>query len=222
MAQRVVEIRLAEPKFDGGWEERTRQFIEDNRDAIIGDLVAFFQREPKPLKRLTRWATWESQVLARVDDPNGCLDLIVNRRDAADVEHEEGEIIEDFFAQRLRGLGYDVDRADMFIPADVAARWYNRATGDNRKVSGVTRTLKQLHDERTIWRIVPARQGGTGCRGVPLGGRARRHFRTNRQRPAPPAGRAAKRGRASNWATVGRYGLLKTPLVTLVTLSTHC
>lgn len=165
MAGRVVEIRLGEPRYSDTWEDESRSFIEKNRPAILADVVAILQRDPKPMKRLTRWATWESQVLAKVDSPSECLDLIVNRREESDVEHEEGEILEDYFAQKLRGLGYDPERADVFIPNAVTAEWYNRATGDNRKTSGVTRTLKQLRDERTIWRLQPYRDGHNGERG---------------------------------------------------------
>ncbi len=165
MAQRVVEIQLGEPRFDKTWESDSRAFIESNREKIYADIIGFLQRDTKPLKRLSRWATWESQVLAKVDDPNGCLDLIINRRAEVDVEHEEGEVIEDYFAQKLSGLAYDPQRADVFIPNTIVAQWYNAATGDHRKTTGVTRTLKQLHDERTIWRLQPTRQGDNGERG---------------------------------------------------------
>jgi len=165
MAQRVVEIRLGEPNYTGGWEGESTSFIEANREKIYADIIGLLQREPKTLKRLSRWATWESQVLARVDDPNACLDLIINRRGEVDVEREEGEIIEDYFAQKLSGLGYDPQRADVFISNVTVAMWYNAATGDRKRTTGVTRTLKQLHDERTIWRLQPYREGGSGERG---------------------------------------------------------
>lgn len=165
MAQRVVEIRLGEPQYSGDWESNTKQFIETNREKIFADIVAFLQRNPQPLKRLSRWASWESQVLARVQSPNECLDLVINRRGEVDVEQEEGQVIEDYFAHKLAVLDYDLQRADVFIPNDVATEWYNRATNEHKKTTGVTRTLKQLHDERTIWRIQPARANGTGERG---------------------------------------------------------
>ena len=165
MAQRVVEIRLADPTYDGTWEERLRAFIDTHRMAIIGDLVAFLRSEPKSLEKATRWAAWEKQVLARVDDPDACLETILARRAETDVEQEEGEILEDYFASRLRGLDYDPDRDDVFLPNDIAARWFNTATNDNRKVSGVTRTLKQLRDEGRISRIIQCRAGAMGERG---------------------------------------------------------
>jgi hypothetical protein len=154
MAQRVIELRLGEPPYDGGWDEHVRAYIDQNLQAILADIGGFFQRPKKPLRRRTRWATWETEVLARVDEPDACLDLITQRRGAVDVEEEEGQVIEDYFAHRLAALGYDTDRDDVFIPNNLAADWYNHATGDKYKVTAVTRSLKQLHNESRIRRII--------------------------------------------------------------------
>lgn len=58
-----------------------------------------------------------------------------------DVEEEEGALIQEHFAHKLTWLGYDVERDDVFIFNDAAARWYNEATGDRLKVAAVTRAL---------------------------------------------------------------------------------
>ena len=128
------------------------------------------------MKRHTRWATWEAQVLSRVDHPDDCVSLILERRGAVDVEQEEGEILEDYFAHKLTWLGYDPERDDVFIPNDMAARWYNAATGEQRKVTGVTRAMKQLHDEGRLNRLVQYRTSKFDARG--FGGLA--------NRPTPP------------------------------------
>jgi hypothetical protein len=165
MAQRVVEIRLGEPHYNPAWEESVAAFIDSNRQAILADLIGFLRRPAATMARHSRWATWEAGVLAKVAHPDACLDLILQRRGAADVEEEEGEIIEGHFATRLRRLNYDPERADVFIPTELAARWFNEATGENRKTVGVTRTLKQLRDEGRLSRIVPTRAGTDGSRG---------------------------------------------------------
>ena len=107
--------------------------------------------------------------MSRVDHPNECLDLILERRKDADVEEEESGIIEDYFSGKLAWLGYDVGCDDVFVPNDVVVRWYNAATGDSKKTTGVTRALKQLHDERRIHRLIPCRSSDRterGCRWV--------------------------------------------------------
>jgi hypothetical protein len=165
MAQRIVEIKLGEPIYSETWEEETRKFIDANRGKIIADCIEFLQRPAKAMQHHSRWATWEGAVLSRCDHPEDCLCLILDRRGAVDVEVEEGAIIEDFFAQKLTSLGYDTDRDDVFIFNDVAARWFNEATGDHKKVTGVTRALKQLHDEHRVSRIVQSRSGDRTGRG---------------------------------------------------------
>jgi hypothetical protein len=117
------------------------------------------------MKCHTRWATWESAVLSRVDHPDDCVSLISDRRGAVDVEQEEGEIIEDCFAHKMVWLGYDAERDDVFIPNDMAARWYNAATGDTKKVTGVTRALKQLHGEGRLHRLAQCRTSKLDARG---------------------------------------------------------
>lgn len=117
------------------------------------------------MKRHSRWATWESHVLSKVDHPDECLSLILDRRSVVDVELEESEVIEDFFAGKLAWLGYSPDRDDVFIPNDTTARWYNAATGDVKKTTGVSRTLKQLHDEGRLHRLIQSRDAERTMRG---------------------------------------------------------
>jgi hypothetical protein len=165
MAQRVVEICLREPTYRDTWEEEVTAFIDANREKIIADCIGFLQRPAMPMKRYTRWATWESQVLSKVDHPDNCVSLILDRRGAVDVEQEEGAIVEDYFAHKLTGLRYDADRDDVFIYNDVAARWFNEATGDHKKVTGVTRALKQLYNEHRVFQIVQSRSSDRTARG---------------------------------------------------------
>jgi len=164
MTQRVVEVQLADPLYDGGWDESVRQFIESNRSAILGDLIAFLRQPEKKMRRYSRWGTWEKHVLSRVDDPDSCLDLILQRRSQADAEEEEGHIVEDYFAGRLTSLGYDPNCDDIFIPNRIASQWYNDATGNRSKVTAVTRALKQFYNEAKISRLLQAR-GHDGSRG---------------------------------------------------------
>ena len=167
MAQRVVEIRLADPHYRERWDEEVGAFIEDNRTKIIADLIGFLRQPAKPLSKCSRWASWDGQVLARLDDPDECLATILERRGQVDVEEEEAQVIEDHFGSKLRWLGYDIGTADVFIPNTVATQWYNQATNDRRKTTGVTRALKQLHDEGRLTRLMPYRaSGGNRVRGL--------------------------------------------------------
>jgi phage/plasmid primase-like uncharacterized protein len=165
MAQRVVEIRLREPSYSETWAEGVALFIDANRERIIADAIGFLQRPTTPMRRYSRFGTWEAGVLSHVEHPDDCLDLILERRGAVDVEQEEGEIVEDYFAHKLAWMGYDTDRDDIFIPNDLTAKWFNAATGDTKKVTGVTRTLKQLHDEGRVCHLLVCRNSDRTARG---------------------------------------------------------
>lgn len=160
MAQRVIEIKIEEPHYAADWEERLTAFVQSNRQSIIDDLAGFLNRPTKKMKRYSRWGTWDDQILSRVDSPDKCLDMILDRRSSIDVEEEEGELVEQFFASKLKWLKYDVERDDVFLPNEIVAKWYNMALGTKSKVSGVSRGLRQFVSEGRITRIVPTRCGG--------------------------------------------------------------
>ena len=164
-AQRTVEIRLGEPTYSVEWERNLAEFLQSYRDEILGDIIGFLRSTPRPIANATRWALWEGEVLARVESPDECVKLIKQRREALDVEIEEGEIIEDFFCGRLKALGYDPDQSDIFLPNQTATRWYNEALGEKRSVTAVSRALRQAKEESQISRISPCRFGTEGGRG---------------------------------------------------------
>lgn len=166
MSQRVVEIQFDEPLYTKTWEAEVNEFIESHRMEIIADMVGLLRKPPMKMRRHSRWATWEGQVLARMDCPDECLDVLLERRSACDVEQEESEVIEEYFASRLSGLGYNPDTEDVFIPTPITMQWFNAATGDRKKAVGVTRAIKQLQDEGRIWRLTYYRGGKGGERGT--------------------------------------------------------
>jgi len=165
LAQRVVEIKLRRPTYRPTWDEELRRFIDDHRQQILGDLLAFLQRSKTPLPCHSRWSEWESEVVGRLDSPAECVALIHRRRQEIDVEQEEGGIIEDHFAGRIRRLDFDPERDDVFIPNPVAVHWYNQATGEHAKTTAVTRALRQLIDEGRAPRLAVYRVPGSGKRG---------------------------------------------------------
>lgn len=153
LAQRAVLIKLSRPTYIGNWEEETSKFIVENRNAIIADLQAFFEQPCEPLAKHSRWAAWEQAILARLAEPEEVQTVIAERQAVADVEAEECGIIEDFFADRLLDLGYDIVEHRVFIPTEIACRWFNRATGESKGTTAVTRMMNQLVTEQHIKRI---------------------------------------------------------------------
>jgi hypothetical protein len=155
MAQRSVIIKVVKGKNDGPWWEETRQFIDQHRQQIIGDIIGALRGQSFPLAEFTRWATWEQHVLSRLPEPGDAQRLILDRQGEANCELDEAEIIEEHFAEQLRRLDYDPQTAQVRIPVAVAARWYGWAVGEPTKTASVTRKLKQLADEGHLNRIAP-------------------------------------------------------------------
>lgn len=155
MAQRSVIIKVVRGKNAGPWWEETRQFIDQHRQAIIGDVIGALRAEPYPLAEFSRWATWEQHVLCRLPEPGETQKLILERQGEADCELDEAGIIEEHFAEQLAWLGYDPATAQVRIPVAVAARWYGCAVGEQTKTAAASKRLHQLANEGQGKRIAP-------------------------------------------------------------------
>jgi hypothetical protein len=165
MAGRIVEVRFSRPTYTGNWEADVRGFIEENRDNLIADMIGWLRKEPQNIGLHSRWASWEQGVLARLPRPVECFRTIAERREEVDADQEEGGLIEDAFRGKVRWLGYDPERTDVFIPTNICAKWYNQATGEAKKATGVSTSLRQLYDEGKMTRLLYYRRGGSGERG---------------------------------------------------------
>jgi hypothetical protein len=81
MAQRCVIIEIKRPNFSATWEEEVIAYIEENRWAIIGDILAELQRKAEPLNKVSRWGSWEQAVLSKVAEPSDCQKVILERQE---------------------------------------------------------------------------------------------------------------------------------------------
>lgn len=162
MAQRSVIIKLKRPTNSGAWEEETRSFVEAYRMEIIADLIGMLRREPHSFERFTRWADWESAVLARVPNPAVAQQAIIDRQGTVDAEQEENEEIEENFATELRRLEYDVVEERIFIPSRICAQWFNRLINERMTPTAVTRTLRQMIKEGRFSSLMENHHKGNG------------------------------------------------------------
>lgn len=159
MAQRAVIIKLEKPNRTGEWSDDTRKFIDDHRDEIIADVISHMKQPAFTLERFSRWACWERDILARIPDPPEAQKVIEDRQSASDVEIEEGEMIEEFFASKLSWLGYDTKVDWVLIPCRVANEWYCKVQNDRITTSQTTRILKQMASEGRLKYIKEHRTG---------------------------------------------------------------
>lgn len=153
MSQRCVILKLAASIKSGSWQDETARFIDENRRQIIGDILELLAGPTKPLARHSRWGDWEDGVLSRLDDPVKAQQVIAERQQVADCEHEESELLVTHFRNRLIDLGYSADEEWVHIPTKAAAEWFCEATGERKSVTGVSRILKQLVNEGRVTEI---------------------------------------------------------------------
>jgi len=153
MAQRSIIIKVSKPARSATWYEETSGYIQEHQRAILGDLVGVLRGPVTPLREFTRWATWERDILQRLPEPGDAQKTIVERQAAVDVDEEESSLVEDYFADQLRRLGYDVDAERVFIPSQVSARWYGWAVNQPTAVIAASRQLNQMATEGRLRRI---------------------------------------------------------------------
>jgi len=144
LAQRCVIVRVRRPRYDGDWQGEVERYIDDNRWAVVGDLLAQLAGPKAALARPSRWATWEQEVLACVADPDGCQRVIADRQGAVDGDQEDADQVREAFAAALRLRGHDPETAVVFIPSRDAAEIVNQATGESRPVQRASAYLQTL------------------------------------------------------------------------------
>ncbi len=161
MAKRCVSINLGRPEYLARWEEETIDFIEANRWAIIGDILAALTQPAPPLGTHSRWGTWEAAVLSRVGDPSACQKLIEERQDDVDDDATEADLVRERFLKELLAHNRQPDNAHVWIDCQMAARWCNEALGERRATQKATSYLETL----AITELHRVRRSDLGGRG---------------------------------------------------------
>ncbi|QDV72472.1 PriCT-2 domain-containing protein [Botrimarina mediterranea] len=143
LAQRVAIIYLAQPKYDPTWETRITAFMEENRDAIIGDCLALLAGPKKELLSYSRRAVWDANVLACLDNPDDLLAIINERANRHSVEHQESDDLEQAICEHLEAAGFD-PLGSYFIPNPTFRKLFNQIHGANHSQKIVTQTVNTL------------------------------------------------------------------------------
>lgn len=165
LAQRFVTISVRKGNNNGPWLTETERFIDEHRGEILADIIAALKAPAASLSSHSRWATWEREVLCRLPDPEQLQGVILERQSVSNSDHDEGDNIEEFFADKLRAFGYDPDKESVRVPNKTAAAWYVEATGDSTtRVTAATSALARKASAGHIKRLRKdlGRQHGRG------------------------------------------------------------
>jgi hypothetical protein len=158
LATRLVTIKVKRPQHSGDWEDSTRAYVDQHRDAIIADLVAAMAEDPTQLDRYSRWGSWEREVLSRLPEPSEAQKIIAERQQEMDAEGDEGEMFADYVEARLRDLGYDTRESRVFIPVKIIALWWRISLNEQGSDPRVVRQVNQLVKEGRLPRLASERR----------------------------------------------------------------
>jgi hypothetical protein len=169
LAQRVIVVKVKRPSYSPTWENKVRDYIEENRWAIIGDIVAEL-RAPAlvddDVRVRLRWGPWEQEVLFHVPQAVRCQSLTLERQGEIDDDAEMRNHLREAFRSLLEKNGYRPpdDYVVAFTAAEVA-KIVREVTGDKKhdsdpaackflKQHGVPEigTNKKTAGTLTVWR----------------------------------------------------------------------
>lgn len=163
MAQRAVVIKLDKPQNDPLWLTRFQAYVEENREAIIGDCLEALAGPKNAIGDCSRWATWEGAVLAIVDNPEQLQELILERQQEVDGDKGDAQAIEDYLADAIEAAGLD-HAGSLHISNKDLQKVFNRVFDKLLAPGSVTKALNQMVSERQITRLVnnPSHKKGRG------------------------------------------------------------
>ncbi len=159
LARRVVTILMGLPEARATWEAELSRFLAGRRWHVLADIRSILAIEPPDLGSRLNYAPWESGVLAHVASPEGCQDLLLERRGKIDADEDERASILGMFNDRLIDRNNDPDTSHVSIPKAEVARWLSETTRENYSTAQATNAIKLLGIEELSERHT--RTGGT-------------------------------------------------------------
>jgi hypothetical protein len=131
MAQRCNVLKLARPTYAAGdWDDAITDFIHRNRQAILADLNAFFQRPRGEIDMPTRWGPWQNDVLSRLENPTEIQAELERRSKDCDADDEEKQLVRDEIMAAIELQGYDPANVKVKIRAKTLANLVNQAMNE--------------------------------------------------------------------------------------------
>ena len=106
MAQRLVSIVLGDAVRSSEWQPKVDQFITEHHADIVDDVKAFFDRPTKKLSSYNRWATWQGEIISRLEDPESIIYELQQREGENDGDAKAACDVLDYLADFLMDFGY--------------------------------------------------------------------------------------------------------------------
>lgn len=194
LSQRIIPIQIRAGVFTPQWETNLDSYIEANRWAILGDLIAELLCKPQQMTECLRWATWCGAVLARSNNrdgfskPDELVKLIRKRQEVLDADEDTAESIRSAIVEKVKAA---INRLALTkVSSDKPARWteddsgkrdpettsvritnnqlaelYNQIFGESKPVQRVTSEIKHTLQVRGLRWVRRAKSRGWIWRG---------------------------------------------------------
>tara|TARA_R110002073_G_scaffold59094_8_gene149262 strand:- start:842 stop:2989 length:2148 start_codon:yes stop_codon:yes gene_type:complete len=164
LAQRSIVVKVDKPDYDGQWLSNVRNFIKLNRERIYADVAYVFSQAAAGISPASRWAEWETDVLARCNDPASLQTVIGKQGGECDADGDRAAEIESVFFENLKLAGYKPEKHVVHVPNNLAANWLAIAFDEHVGKSSVSRTINLLHRSGSLPRISinPSKNCGRG------------------------------------------------------------
>ena len=101
-------------------------------------------KHPEVASPYSRWAAFEEQVLARVEDPEKCMEVIARRQSQVDADSNEADLVAAYFRQQLHEARQDPQRCCVFLSTAEITKWLQEAIGSKLPINKTTPYLRAL------------------------------------------------------------------------------
>lgn len=145
MAQRCNIVKLARPVYSAGdWDADITNFVNANREKLLADVQAFFQRPRGKIETPTRWGPWQNDILSRLENPTAIQEELARRAKECDADDGEKALVEDEIRQAIESFGESPDNVKVKIHAKALAWLVNEALNERMPTNRATAFAKQL------------------------------------------------------------------------------
>lgn len=145
LAQRSIVLKLRKNQYRSGFDEECYRYIDEHRTEMIGDLIHILRRPVPVVQNLSRWGTWECEVLGKiVQDTEQFVREIGQRQVSADDDAEEAELLRDEIRRELQIGGHNPYTEAVRMPVKLVTEWASGAWKMRMPTQAMSRRIRQM------------------------------------------------------------------------------
>jgi hypothetical protein len=125
LSQRVIRIKLSRPEYKNGWDVELNDFINNNREALVSEIINTLKSESKTeQKTLSRFGFWQNEVLAKLDSITDFGFEINKRQNEVNHENVIGADFLEFLQLQINDGRFFDDMGGFYKQSDTNTKSY--------------------------------------------------------------------------------------------------